>query len=166
MCILETVKSTRVALCGRQVVYLLPFWTFPHPKRVADSSTWSCSTRGPVLLILGWDVTVTRDTVFIVLTSACPVGVWLWTVSSRNSAWESDGLLFWVSAGISLLLPKPMMDGHQVCVLVLLCTASSLTVRSSICPHSVQGCLLPPWTCLPRWHLLGCVPNTVWLWSL
>lgn len=30
-------------------------------------STWSCSAHGPLLLIVGWEVPVARDTVFVVV---------------------------------------------------------------------------------------------------
>lgn len=38
-----------------------------QPLYLPLCSTWSCSARGPLLLILGWEVPVARDTVFVVV---------------------------------------------------------------------------------------------------
>lgn len=87
----------------------------------------------PLLLILGWEVTVARDTVFSVVNRClCLVGVWLWAVSSWSNARVSSGLLCWKELTYSLPLgpPKHTMDGSRVCVLVLPRTASALTRRN------------------------------------
>lgn len=62
-------KAVNSTLSGSQVAAPLPS---PSEPRVADSSTWSCSTRGPLLLILGWEVPVARDTVFMVVNQFVP----------------------------------------------------------------------------------------------